>query len=60
MEVVDGQFWQFKRDINYRIRVMVSKDKYAMVRRKGCMPFVISFHELLLKYDPIQVQKNKK
>lgn len=37
-DVRKGQYW---RDSNGTFRVMAVAENYAMVRRHGCMPFVI-------------------
>lgn len=34
-------------DVIGEIRIMAVAEKYAMVRRKGCMVFVLSFKEII-------------
>ncbi len=42
--IVDGKFIQ--RTVEWEVRVMAIAENYAMVRRKGCMPFVCALAEL--------------
>lgn len=37
--------WEYKIN-KFEVRVMATVDGYAMVRRKGCMPFVCNIKEL--------------
>lgn len=32
--------------VTFLVRVMCIADGYAMVRKKGCMPFVVSLHDM--------------
>jgi hypothetical protein len=45
-EFVDGK-WIARRVNTYRVRVMTRVEGYAMVRRPGCVPFIMIERELL-------------
>jgi len=42
----DGTKWIYIEEIK-QVEVMAEAKGYAMVRRKGCMPFVVSSKDLL-------------
>ena len=39
--------WLDKKIEEWQVEVMAEVGKYAMVRRKGCMPFVVSTKDLV-------------
>jgi hypothetical protein len=42
--------WQRERALdNDKIRIIAEAEGYAMVRKKGCMPFVISSKDIVRK-----------
>ena len=45
-EYFNGKVWKYNT-IEFEVQVMSIVEKYAMVRRKGCMPFVIGIKNLI-------------
>ena len=50
---VTGREWKHK-EFGYSLRVMAFADGYVMVRRKGCIPFVLFFKTLQRDYERIE------
>lgn len=44
---VKGKVWETQEYVDGPIKVMAEVDGYAMVRRKGCMPFVIPSKDII-------------
>lgn len=49
---VKGKVWETEHYTDGPVHIMTEKDGYAMVRRKGCMPFVIQSKDIIR--EPVQ------
>jgi hypothetical protein len=48
--------WTYKT-MSWRVRVMAVAENYAMVRRKGCVPYVVPVKELVVLDKHAKEQK---